>query len=1228
MASNQYSENLFTAIEVIANSIVNKQGFDKTIVCTIINDSDRREGKYIASNGTTEFEAYSEITSYRNNTQVYVLIPGNDFKQQKKITGKYIDNNDLSYVQTSPFDNMIDITGNMLSGVISQGLLANNPDKKEILLQAIICGDGAQNYTRLGLSAEFATRLDGLNVRSGEYGLRLQINGEYVSGEQVEKNFYLKSSDMYGDIYNFNNYFKQEISFKIPNEFNKIKTISLYFYQNNDFKDQNGNPVPHKDSFDGLYLDNLLVKDPYLFFGYALEDVKDGGVFIYSFNGESYVEGNKNNKKTIYLRWLRKDSDGTIELIDSLDGGQSVNWYRYTLEEGLTDDLAGSFWKQIASNTFEYQLDPDINLATESIKVIIRDGEELYYSNVLEFYNEKEVPNQATIDLIQGLEILCEGDTLGGVFRLYGEDGVLVNKSEADKKRSFKANYTLVEDGKGDSFGDGESITWFFPKHSTMIQTPLAGIEYDLNNGDIFTENETKYVITRLKKGDTLNVEQPYRINQYFTPNYYNNEIKCAVMKNNREYKASRTLTFAQTGTFGTDYTFVLSFQNGINALSTKSRTSVCAKLYDGNNKEVNLEGKEIFWSWYLNDGRITLINTKTFQCELIFKGDSIDPNGTSNILKASVITNDGVNLSAFLPIPISLNLDEYHRLEGPATVIYNYKGDNCTYIRLPYKLYDKDGKEIVGKYTITEGNYYPKLNENNFLVPQNLFISNNSYNIVLNCSVDNKIVWQQPIYIGQNRYPSPMLNNWDGKLTLNEENDTILSTMVGAGRKETDNSFSGVLMGDIQTGTGNDIIDTIGLYGYHHGAQSFGFKVDGTAFIGKSGTGRIEFDGTKGTITSREYKENGSGTILDFDDGFLLLRNEDKTFVRLSESTPYFQVNDGKKNLIEIANSTYYLQSSNFNNTNEESLGGTKIDLNNGKITSYNFEIKDIKGNLLFHIDNDDYYLQSSNFNSILKTGSKIDIGNGIITSYNFSLDAGDGNSGIQINSNGEPYLRIKNENNILIEASKENLYLQSNGYKEGTQGIKFNLAKGSLNAYGNFLLQASGSYEGRGSMLTLNSVANVYQMEVTYLNNSSGTHMGLGGLLVGTSGSSSEDCLIESNGTSYVGYGSIYAANIYATTFHGNATSATTAGYATTAGTAAKANGLSEGVTLNSDNISYGGRNTSVSWKLDSLQTQIDNIRASISTPDLSAYVTRSEYSGHTHPVYLATLNTGTPG
>jgi len=50
------------------------------------------------------------------------------------------------------------------------------------------------------------------------------------------------------------------------------------------------------------------------------------------------------------------------------------------------------------------------------------------------------------------------------------------------------------------------------------------------------------------------------------------------------------------------------------------------------------------------------------------------------------------------------------------------------------------------------------------------------------------------------------MLNSWDGKLTIDEDNGIILSTMLGAGRKNSQNNkFSGVLIGDIKSGTGLD---------------------------------------------------------------------------------------------------------------------------------------------------------------------------------------------------------------------------------------------------------------------------------------------------------------------------------------------------------------------------------------------------------------------------------------
>jgi hypothetical protein len=87
---------------------------------------------------------------------------------------------------------------------------------------------------------------------------------------------------------------------------------------------------------------------------------------------------------------------------------------------------------------------------------------------------------------------------------------------------------------------------------------------------------------------------------------------------------------------------------------------------------------------------------------------------------------------------------------------------------------------------------------------------------------------------------------------------------MVGAGYKDEENKFHGVLMGDVGVkGNTDDVKTGVGLYGFHAGAQSFGFNVDGTAFLGKSGAGRIEFNGDIGLIRSSTW----NGTV-DADTG------------------------------------------------------------------------------------------------------------------------------------------------------------------------------------------------------------------------------------------------------------------------------------------------------------------------------------------------------------------------
>jgi hypothetical protein len=86
------------------------------------------------------------------------------------------------------------------------------------------------------------------------------------------------------------------------------------------------------------------------------------------------------------------------------------------------------------------------------------------------------------------------------------------------------------------------------------------------------------------------------------------------------------------------------------------------------------------------------------------------------------------------------------------------------------------------------------------------------------------------------------------------------MSSMMGVGRKNADNTFTGMLMGEIANKasitppTLNTYSTGIGLYGIDQGVFAYGFNSDGTAFLGKPGHGRIWFDGNNGFIASQNW--------------------------------------------------------------------------------------------------------------------------------------------------------------------------------------------------------------------------------------------------------------------------------------------------------------------------------------------------------------------------------------
>jgi len=53
--------------------------YDITKLCTIVDDREKNNGKYIVTDGATKFDAYSSDNNLREGNSVLVNIPNGDF---------------------------------------------------------------------------------------------------------------------------------------------------------------------------------------------------------------------------------------------------------------------------------------------------------------------------------------------------------------------------------------------------------------------------------------------------------------------------------------------------------------------------------------------------------------------------------------------------------------------------------------------------------------------------------------------------------------------------------------------------------------------------------------------------------------------------------------------------------------------------------------------------------------------------------------------------------------------------------------------------------------------------------------------------------------------------------------------------------------------------------------------------------------------------------------------
>lgn len=1017
------SENLFQAVDEIVKRRLETVNYDTTIICTIDDNSNAVNNEYICSNGSAKFKAYSADTTFKKDESILVMIPNNDYSQQKIIMGRYVVDDGLPYAHMNPFDNLIDASGNLAKDIIYDenkkyySLLANenypedeekDKEAREVAVWSKIFDPPLAQFDRLGVQGKFRSWLSALDPKYGSYGYRLEVKSipeRKVDEEPSEKttNFVLDCSDMFGNPFNFQTFLKQEEVYDIT-ALGNISEMTLYFYQQpGSFRNEANELTPWQDDFNGTpmnKLDNLFTTEPYICLGYDLANFDKEQVILYTINNSTYVFNDKeenleekSNKKTVNLRWIHEYDDG-IKVVKNLDGieGYTINWYRHYIGDPPADQYSGVYWRKVNTeenaDPFSYTFDPRVDASTEQIKVIIipPEGKDVITSNILIFTNEDEVVNNATVDMTNGLSIVCQDGSAGNYF-IYGQNNNMLDQSQSTRIRKLGAYFgesSVASNTIPSLLAEAIEITWDFPFNNTMISVGgfnynykkkltdnfnyeektciidginyyslFSNIEYDTENeklkkytfsvqdvntidskGNLFKLNSNseydkdaifsfdgnRISITRLRQQKENLVEEPkdatdYTIHPYqdytikltYNASALQNDIHCSIKKNNKTYEAVKVLQFGIMGTNGTDTTVVITFDPDQIALThnkTVDMFRLTANIYDYNHNIVDFTNIDndhikIKWEWAentLNPQKIDIIQKISYndndeeildnsilmnECYLNLDSNlEIDQNHFL-IIKATVSNWGNYDLIAYKAIPIRRD-EKYCSVVGPTEVIYSTSG-NPDYFKDPYQLqeYNNNGEIIDSNATWiiynpfnesasdsenVSTNYTQRMIgeiEKNILRPASMYIEGaKPYGAI--AQINSQRQWLQPLVIVRNAYPSGMLNQWDGKSIVSDnENGWFMSPVIAAGKKDSANTFSGVMMGDLSKSKSSNDLNQTGLFGFHQGVLSFGFKSDGFAFIGKAGSGRIEFDGTNSTIMSAGYK-SGTGMKID----------------------------------------------------------------------------------------------------------------------------------------------------------------------------------------------------------------------------------------------------------------------------------------------------------------------------------------------------------------------------
>ena len=877
-----YSEQIFQSIDTIISQRLNEVSFDKTEICEIISIDEKIMNKYLVSNGSLKYEAYSddEDRKYLVGSKVYVRIANGDYTLRKIITGSYTTDEIPKNLYTNPFNHLV--VSSKYNWITETNKLSAIAYKDKITDQAVyLSNDLTFYYSGLGqfnyIGLEFSATT-GFGGTTGEFQIIIDLldnNGVSLLTDEQLGLLTLSSKQLYGNPYYLNSNLKFQHLFNFPvgnfSDLTKVKKIKITLFTKGDF------------NYEGK-LSPITINDLTMYFGFdsSENEMSENKVALVLDNTRSLEYTTANDKKQMSIDWRDLNSGAIYNETPNMQypeaGKYNIYWLQYSESIGYAKKLeandgidiaeSGTYWKTVkrtdaaVANAYTYMLSPSADWKKEQIKVIIKKvGTNDYVeSNGLTFTNTEfrteTGSNKGKADTLR--LTLSEGDD--GIYNSYGIDNKLLY--------SYNLEHFLTVDYIDNTVWnkDLQKVIWKIPKNATMIKQP-----------DGWSAQGNFYVLE--VKHNTSNTDGKtikFKLSDQFSYNKTNNTIYCEIIRykdknsgiKTDEYQGSITLQFGLQGTNGTGWSFnIISNQRALtNKEAGQNKMTLTATFEDSEGNPIADSNwvNKVKWSWHQTQygaseaqKRYSMSTTvgKTID---ITRNDYIDCYAIIQAKLEGWQDKNGNTIDLVAYMPIAAGGPSYY-LTGASRVVYNNAGTSPSYDETAYVLYKSD-------HTIASKDYTYKI-----ISPENakrIFSINEKEGNLKPLSLlptkipkmalqvyDEVNKWAsyvQPILVLKNGYQSKLLNEWNGTLTIDNTNNSIFSALMGAGVKNNDNTFTGVLLGAV----GTEISSAkTGIYGMQSGQLRYKLDENGNFYVGTGSDNRIDFSGTTDKTLTIEAK-------------------------------------------------------------------------------------------------------------------------------------------------------------------------------------------------------------------------------------------------------------------------------------------------------------------------------------------------------------------------------------